>query len=297
MPTVTPTAPSLQTPDGRAYPAGLLTAWAKEAKGLFSVTIKIRQAFDTGWRKALNEAAKLSQVCELHLNLVPKWAGGPDWKWVRAVLVDVAPLADSMRVYARLGNYPHDMGATTVSFDQQVLLEIEMAECLIEVAQGRILWAVGDDRGIVAAVSGWKARRKVFGSRQPACVEIQAYGASGTTAGNVALMVEAMREAGFSGLIAFAEHHRWFAASDTGPTDHPELVTAETGEYLLEFFEACRKDGVGYHFFTGEYAFNKGLAGLNPAGVALFDRPRREVKAWKPPVTKAFMQSLQLRMA
>lgn len=294
----TPTAPGLQVPDGRAYPNGLISAWASNGKEPFSVTIKIRQAFDAGWREALKEAAGSSRVCDLHLNLVAKWSpSGPDWNWIRAVLVELLPLAATMRVFVRLGNYPHDMGKAKVSFEQQAILESELAEALVEVGGGLLLWAVGDDRGLIAAVDGWKVRRGIYGTRQPACIEVQCYGETGTTAGNIQLAVDALRRSGFSGLIALAEHHRWFAAGESGPLDHPELVTAETGEYLRQVFEACRSAGVTYHLFTGEYAFGRGSTVPNAAGRALFDLPRIEVKAWKPPTLKAWTQALRLRLA
>ena len=314
--TITATScPGLQVPDGRPIPPGLVMAWGRHAPGIFPVAVKIRQKFDPARATEYSEAvvttlaalAANKKVCQVHLAIIPEWrSGSPDWGWIRhAVGLILRKLGqrpatgmDALTIYARLGNYK-DGKNEGCTFADHVQFEEEFADTLAsdQGGGGRILWSVGDDRGMVASLKGWRERFRIFkGGPLPACIEVQSYGATGTVASHIKPWKDSMREAGFDGELALVEHHRWFPGKSKTAGDLPELFTAETGEYLLGVARACRDAGVAYHLFTGDYAFGQdGSTIPNDAGMALFDVAERPiVKAWQPPVTKSLWQGWRL---
>lgn len=195
-----------------------------------------------------------------------------------------------MAAFVRLGNY-RDGKTEGCDFVTHAQHEWRFGQILSK--SPRLFWSVGDDRGIVASVKGWRERKAAYHGWMPDSLEWQDYGLTGLIPSHIGLAQDALYEAGFVGGLALVEHHRWFPGGDQTMGDLPELFTAETGEYLLSVWEACRDRGIGYHMFTGDMAFDSD-GDLNPVGLALFNRPRPIVKAWSPPALKAWWRGVRL---
>ena len=304
-------SPGIQIPDGRAYRLGLIPKWSQHARDGFAVYIKARQvgapaavsAVDdqtfladiaAGWQAALAEARGDPRVKIIRLALIPAWKGGePDWGWIESTITWIASstaTTSRQRISLRLGNY-RDGKNEGCSFEEHAQHEWRFGQILSK--SPRLFWSVGDDRGIVASVKGWRERKAAYQGWMPDLLEWQDYGLTGLTADHIGLAQDALHEAGFVGGLALVEHHRWFPGGDQNMGDLPELFTAETGEYLLSVWEACRDRGIGYHMFTGDMAFDSD-GDLNPVGLALFNRPRPLVKAWRPPALKAWWRGVRL---
>ena len=289
-------APGLQSPDGRNYPDGLVISWRSQVPSgaAFPLAFKIRESFDTGWRVALVEAMAYA-VPRLHIALIPNWSGGqPDWRWIRGTLTELLSLvtSDTVQVFVRLGNYRDGEGVT---FEEHALNERTFGGML---AATRFRWSVGDDRGLVAAMDGWKVRKQVFaGGPVPVMIEAQPYGeTSGMTESHPAMFRSAMEDLGFYGDLAFVEFHRWFKPQGQSWEDFKRLAEAATGEYLLTIHRACAAANIGLMIFTGDTAFQQldPQRALNPAGLALFDKPRKKVAPWKPPTMRGWITSYRL---
>jgi hypothetical protein len=298
MATLTPTAPGLQSPDGRLYPDGLILAWRKQAPegSLFPLALKVRQSFDTGWRVALTEAMAYG-VKRLHIAIIPNWShGAPDSRWMRAALRELRDLVtlDSTQVYVRLGNY-RDGANEGCTFIEHAAHERDFGALLPD----GFYWSVGDDRGMVAALDGWRDRAKIFaGISAPSMLEVQPYGeTAGLTEDHPSMLRTALAARGWHGGIALVECHRWFKPQARSWEDFKRLAEAETGEYLLRISRACAAEGIGFMLFTGDTAFDRldPRAGLNPAGLALFNQPRRVVAPWVPPLMRRTITTWRLR--
>lgn len=291
-------SPGFQIPDGQLYPSGLVRSWKASLPdgATFPMAFKIRQSFDTGWRVALNEASAYG-VRRIHAAFIPNWASGrPDWEWIRralALLNKEAP--DDADIFARLGNY-RDGKNERCSFETHALHEQEFATLL----PLRFHWAVGDDRGMVAAVKGWRERASIYTLDTPKMIEVQSYSeSSGLTAEHPPLLRDALHRAGWLGSIAFVECHRWFKPHEAQWKDYARLATAQTGEALRKVAASCTAHGIGFMLFTGDTAFD-GLDPthrLNPAGLALLDRPRVPATAYRPNSLRSWWTTQRLSLA
>lgn len=298
-----PTFPGLAAPDGRTYPHGLIRAWRANLpdNASFPVALKIRQTFANGWKLALAEALT-SGVQRIHIALIPKWGarGTPDWQWLsttaRAV-EKLLPAGPPVQVFMRLGNY-RDGKEEGCSFHDHAILEAEFGAMLAE-SSTYLSWAVGDDRGMVAAVKGWVERAAIYGEHRPVMLEVQAYMETGLSEDHPALLRDALYRNGWVGSIALVECHRWFKPQDQYWADFTRLFTAETGEALLNVHRACTAQGIGFMLYTGDTAF-EGLEPsmpLNDAGRAILNRKRIQVKPWRPNRVKSWWQGRRLASA
>lgn len=291
---VIPLSPGFQTADGRVYPPGLVRSWRAQLPdgAYFPLAFKVRQTFDSGWRAALTDALTCG-VARLHIALLPKWSRGtPDWEWVRATLRELADTipAASPQVFVRLGNFRDGKSeGEDCDFAFHAHQEAELGALLAE-GVPHFGWSVGDDRGLVAAVKGWRERRAIFTERLPVMLEVQSYMESGLSEEHPPLLREALLRHGWFGSLAFVECHRWFKPQDRLSKDFTRLLDAETGEGLRPVVQACAANGIGFLLYTGDTAF-EGLdpaQPLNPAGIALFNRPRLPVAPYQPNRLKAW---------